>query len=339
MCVRRAGAPLNAIPRLDGTRVLVTGGLGFIGSNLARACVDLGAAVTICDVSDPQSGANPENLAGYEERVTLVRADIRSRDEVAPLVRGSDIVFNCAAFTSHSISMREPLRALEVNCAGTVALLEAAREGGASTRFIQLGTSTQIGRMLHEPVTEEHPEFPRDVYSATKSAAEKLALVYREAHGLRVTCVRLANVYGPRAHIRTPDLGFMNYFIGLALQDRELTVYGDGAQLRNVTFVDDAVSALLLVATADAPTSAVLFAVSDEHCTVREIADAIVAVIGTGRVKRVEWPNERAAIDVGAARISNERITAELGWTAATALRDGLARTRDYFRPRLEAYL
>lgn len=329
---------MTQLPDLSRSRVLITGGLGFIGSNLAHRCLQLGAQVTIYDSLDPQSGANVVNIAEIKDRVTVVIADIRSFDRVAPAVQQSDILFNCAAFTSHSMSMKEPTHVVDVNCQGLLTLLEAARQLNGDIRFVQLGTSTQIGRMLKNPVTEEHAEFPLDLYSASKTAAEKFVLVYGTGYGLPVTVVRLANVFGPRAKIKSPDFGFVNYFVGLALQDKDLTVYGEGEQLRDVTFVDDVVDALILASVSESTLRQVLFVVSNRRYSVREIAESVVREIG-GRVTTIPWPEERRVTEVGAAVISSARANALLGWDAHTNLRDGLTATRDYFRPRLRDYL
>jgi nucleoside-diphosphate-sugar epimerase len=177
------------------------------------------------------------------------------------------------------------------------------------------------------------------MYSASKTASEKLVLVYGEAHGVPVTVVRLANVYGPRANIRSADFGFLNYFVGLALQGKPLTVYGAGDQLRNVTFVGDVVDALVGASASEAAVRQVLFAVSDEHVTVRALAEAIAQALGGPPVTSIPWPPERKAIEVGAAVIDGSRGRELLGWRGTTSLRDGLAATKAYYAPRLAAYL
>ena len=324
---------------LTGARVLITGGLGFIGSNLAHRCVALGAAVTICDTLDPRCGGNRANLDGIAGRVRSLAVDIRDADAVAPLVAESDVVFNCAAFTSHAQAMKDPHHVLSVNCDGVIGLLDAVRRAERPVRFVQVGTSTQIGRMLAEPVTEAHPEFPLDMYSASKTAAEKIVLVYGEAYGLRVAAVRLANVYGPRANVRSADFGFLNYFIGRALQGQELTVFGAGDQLRNVTYVDDAVDALVRVARSERCDGEVLFAASGKHLTVWQLAERIAGELGGAPVRSVPWPPDRRAIEVGHQVLSGAKAKELLGWSAMTDLRDGLAATRAYYAPRLTEYV
>jgi UDP-glucose 4-epimerase len=315
----------------------VTGGLGFIGSNLAMGCLEQGAEVTIYDCLDPRSGGNMYNIAPFERDVRVVLNDIRSFEGVSAVIRGHDVVFNCAAFTSHPNSMKEPLVDIEVNCMGVINILEAIRRFNPSCRMIQIGTSTQIGRMIHSPVDEIHPEFPVDIYSANKSASEKYVLIYGSAYGMDTSVVRLANVYGPRSNIKNPDFGFMNYFIGLGLQGKEMSVFGEGKQLRTITFVRDVIDALLAVADSDSSRGQVYFAVSDRQYSVNEIATAIVDVIG-GRLRYIEWPRDREAIEIGDAVISNRKIREAFDWSAKFDLREGLQLTREYFADKLREY-
>lgn len=319
-------------------KVLITGGLGFIGSNLAHRCVDLGAEVTILDNLDPRAAGNKHNVDDIRASIQLSYRDVREFSDVAEAVSGQDVVFHCAAQTSHANSMREPFENLDANCRATLNLLEALRRSNKKAKFVHIGTSTQNGAMLRSPVDEEHPEYPLDIYSAHKILAEKYALIYARVHGLRATVVRFANVFGPRAHIRTPDFGFINYFVGLGLQGKDLTVFGDGAQLRNVSFVEDCVEALLMLAQNEKSNGEVFFATADRQYSVSELARHITAHIG-GQLRFVDWPKERKAIEVGDAVISNAKIRKTIGWRPACGLEEGLARTRDYYRGCLAHYL
>lgn len=323
---------------LGSKRILVTGGLGFIGSNVVHRCLALGAQVTVYDMLDPRSGGNMENVRTIEKDIRIELNDIRNFEALATVVRGHDILINCAAYTSHPNSMKEPLIDIDVNCKGVINLLEAVRRFNRECSVVHVGTSTQIGRMLINPVTENHPEFPLDIYSANKSASEKYVLVYGNAYGLRVSCVRLANVYGPRSNIRSPEFGFMNYFIGLGLQGKTITVFGEGRQLRTITYVEDVVEALIVAATSRCAAGETYFATSESRCSVSDIAEAIAEVIG-GDVRYVEWPRDREAIEIGDAVISSEKIRGALGWRAETDLRIGLERTREYFQPLIRRYL
>jgi len=319
-------------------RVLITGGLGFIGSNLAHTCLGLGARVTLFDSLDPRSGGNIQNIKGIEDSLTLISSDIRNFDSLCAAVSRQDLIFNCAAHTSHPYSMRDPLVDIDVNCKGVINLLEAVRRFNNTAKVVQLGTSTQIGRMRISPVDESHPEFPLDIYSANKSVAEKYMLIYGSAYQMRTTVVRLANVFGPRSCINSRDLGFMNYFIGLALKGDALTVFGKGDQLRNVCYIDDCVQALIAAAQSKKADGEVYFAAADQQTTLAEIASEIARIIG-GKVKFVEWPQERQAIEVGDAVISSQKIRSHLGWQPRHSLADGLIMTKAFFTPRLKDYL
>lgn len=323
---------------LKGQRILITGGLGFIGSNLSHRCLELGAKVTIYDSLDPKSGGNMFNVNEIEDSCEIILNDIRNFEGVSGCIRRHDVLFNCAAYTSHPNSMKDPLIDIEVNCKGAINLLEAARRFNPELKIVHIGTSTQIGRMQFNPVDERHPEFPMDIYSANKTASEKYMLIYSSAYRMNNTVVRLANVFGPRSNIKSPDFGFMNYFIGLALQDKDLTVFGEGSQLRNISYVEDCVNALILASQSEASNGQVFFAVADRQYSVKEISQAIVNNIG-GQVKTVEWPKDRKVIDIGDAVISNEKIKTVLGWEPKYDMAEGLIKTAEYFRLCLSKYL
>jgi UDP-glucose 4-epimerase len=320
-------------------KILITGGLGFIGSNLARFCVERGAKVTIYDNLDPRSGGNLYNIQDIRKRVDLRCRDILNFDLLVECIQAQDIIFNCAASTSHPFSMREPWIDLDVNSRAVVNLMEAVRRFNRHVRIVHVGTSTQLGKLHYQPADENHPEFPTDIYSANKCVSEKYVLIYARAYGIPATVVRLSNVFGPRACIRSADFTFNNYFIGLALQDKDITVYGDGKQLRNVLYVDDAVEALVQVADEERANGETFFAVGDQHWSVAQIAEATVKHIGSGRVKRVPWPQDRKAVDIGDAVISNKKIKGLLSWRPRCDLKTGLVRTREYYRHCLEKYL
>jgi len=326
------------LPDLSGKNVLITGGLGFIGSNLAHTCLRLGAKVTIYDCLDPRSGGNLFNVKSIKSNVQLILNDIRNFEGVCAAVVDQDIIFTCAAFTSHPNSMKEPFIDIDVNCKGMTNILEATKRFNKTAKIVHVGTSTQVGNMLHEPVTEMHPEFPVDIYSANKVAQEKYVLIYAKAYGMRTTVVRLANNFGPRSNIKSPDFGFMNYFIGLGLKNKEICVFGEGGQKRTVSFIDDSVAALILAADSEESNGRVFFGVSDNQCTVFDIATAISKVIG-GSVKKIPWPKDREAIEIGDAIISNKKIKSSLQWEPRFDLETGLSLTAEYYRDVLSEYL
>ena len=327
------------LPSLRGQRILITGGLGFIGSNLAHKCLDLGAEVTIYDCMDPSSGGNLFNINKIRDFIQLCHYDILNMDRLSEHIFEKDIIFNCAASTSHSFSIREPWINLDVNSRAVINLLEAIRRFNREAKFIHLGTSTQLGKLHYQPADENHAEFPMDIYSANKTVAEKYVLIYANIYGLRATVIRISNTYGPRASIHSADFTFNNYFIGLALQNKTITVFGDGTQKRDSIFVSDVVSALILSSQTEKTNTETLFAVGDEHHSVCEIAKATTRYIGSGKVKLVEWPKDRKPMEIGDAIISNKRIKSLVNWKPITDLKAGLLLTKEYYETCLDRYL
>jgi UDP-glucose 4-epimerase len=327
------------LPSMRGQKVLITGGLGFIGSNLAHKCLELGAEVTIFDCLDPRSGGNLFNIHDIRGSVELVHQDIQDFSSVCQHICDKNIIFNCAASTSHPFSMREPWIDLDVNSRGVVNLLEAIRRFNRQCCFIHLGTSTQLGKLQAPIADEKHPEFPTDIYSANKCVSEKYVLIYAKSYGINTAVIRLSNVFGPRASIHSADFTFNNYFVGLALQNKDITVYGQGSQLRNVIYVDDAVSAIIMASQNAKANGETFFAVGDEHFSVAQIAEATVKYIGSGRVKYVEWPKSRKAIEVGDAIISNKKIKEYLDWKPLDTLQSGLNKTKKFYEKCLAEYL
>ena len=329
---------LNDGISLSGQKILITGGLGFVGSNIAHRCLELGAEVTIYDCLDPKSGGNMYNVFDFKNDTQIILNDIRNFEGVSAAILDKDVIFNCAAYTSHPNSMREPLIDIDVNCKGTINILEASRRFNSEIKIVHVGTSTQIGKMKFDSVNENHPEFPLDIYSANKSASEKYILIYGSAYKMRTTVVRLANNYGPRSNIKSPEFGFVNYFIGLALQDKEINLFGKGAQLRNMSFIDDSITALILASQNEKSNGQVYFAVSDEQMSVHHISNQIVEFIG-GRLKFIDWPKEREAIEIGDAVISNKKIKEVLNWSPKIDFRSGLLKTKEYFLSCISQYI
>lgn len=323
----------------QGKHVSVTGGLGFIGSNLAERLCREGARVSIFDDLSPSAGGNLANLDGFRESVQVVHENVEEMRTAAQVVSGKAIVFHCAALTSHPGSMRDPQANINANCQGTIQVLEAAKRYNPECRMIFLGTTTQFGPLIRQPADEHHPEFPLDIYSANKCASEKYVLIYAKAYGIHATVLRLPNVFGPRAAIHSPEFTFNNYFLGLALKNRPITIYGKGEQLRNILSVDDAVEAMLCAAAQPQATGEVYLAVSDEHYSVRQIAEAIVEVSGSGRVEEIPWPRMRSSLEVGDAVFTNAKIKKFLEWQPRTKFRDGLAHTCAFYRDKLDKYL
>lgn len=320
-------------------RILVTGGLGFIGSNLAIAFMKSGATVTIIDTLHPHGGGNSFNIHGYEDQIAVYFYDISDIEKIRPIIADVDIIINCAALTWHSLSMKDPGPTMQTNCTGVICLLEVVKTVNPKVIFVQIGTTTQFGKNIYNPADENHPEFPLDFYSASKTFAEKTTLIYFHSYGLKTIAIRLPNTYGPRAAIHSNDLTSNNYFIGLALQNRSVTIYGDGYQKRNILYIDDAVDAIMKVIETPSCIGEVLLAVHDEHHSVREFAENMVQEIGRGKVDYIPWPETSKRIEIGDATYTNEKIKQMCGWYPKISLQEGLRKTKDYYSPCLEKYL
>jgi len=319
--------------------VLVTGGMGFIGSTVAQKCVGLGAKVTIYDALLPEFGGNPANIKEIKGKVAVVKDDIRNFEAMKKAVEGKDIIFNCAAQISHTGSMKNPFLDIDINCRGQMTLLEAARQANDSARIVFSATSSQIGKMLYEPIDEMHPEFPVDIYSANKSVGEKYHLIYNKVYGMPVSSIRISNTYGPRALIKSADVGVINYFIGLTLQGRDITLYEPGTQTRQALFVEDAADAMVMAAQNDVAIGEIFFACPTERHTLKGIAETIVKIAGKGGVKLVPWPENRKGIEIGDVFISNGKIREALGWEPKVGLEEGLQKTVKFYKERLKDYL
>jgi len=323
----------------EGKNIVITGGLGFIGSNLAHSCYRKGGNVTIVDNLDSQAGGNPFNIEPIKNNVKIISGDICDRSLIENCIKTADIVINCAALISHTQSVQSPYRNLEVNSTAVLGMLEAIKTTNPKVQFLQVGTTTQIGKCHSAIVDENHPEFPLDPYSAHKTLAEKYTFMYSQVHGLRTNCIRLPNIYGPRAAIHSPTLTFNNFFIGLALQDKDITIYGDGRQLRNLLYVDDAVDAILDISQKSDGAGEVYLAVHDDHITVSEFAEKIVSLYRKGKVVYIPWPEGRKNIEIGDASYTNNKIKKDIGWVPKTSLTEGLTKTRDYYYGCLEKYV
>ena len=319
--------------------VLITGGLGFIGSNLARRLVDLGARVTVVDSLIPDYGGNRFNMAGYEERLCVNIADVRDPYSMRALVQGQDVIFNLAGQVSHIDSMTDPFTDLEINARSQLSILEACRYENPEVKIVYAGTRQQYGKPRYLPLDEDHLQAPTDVNGVNKLAGEWYHIVYHTAYGLRTTSLRLTNTYGPRQLIKHNRQGFIGWFVRLAVEGHTIQLYGDGRQLRDLTYVDDVVDAFLLAGSSDAANGRVYNLGGPAPISLYELACTIVELAGRGDVRLVPWPEERKKIDIGDVYSSYGRIQAELGWQPTTALRDGLARTLAYYGEHLQRYV
>ena len=309
-------------------RILIIGGAGFLGANLARRCLaEPGVEVTVMDSLDPHLRSTTRNLKEIWNDIDFVRGDMREEHLIAELVQDRDIIFNCAAQTSHPLSIQYPLLDADINCVGNLKLLEAIRLLNEQAIVVYTSSSTVVGKALAEVVDESHGEKPLEIYSANKGVAEKYYRIYHTLHDLRTVVLRFANLYGPYGK-GYPEFGFINYFISQAWANEEIKIFGSGAQERNVMYVEDATEILWRAAQDERLVGESYFATSDEHLSVREIAERTVKILGRGSVTHTDWPDERRRIEVERAKFSAARLRAINGWTPQYDFNSGLERTR-----------
>jgi UDP-glucose 4-epimerase len=330
--------PPDLAARFDGRRVLITGGLGFIGSNLARALVAGGAAVTLIDSLVPTHGGTWANVEGIEEALEVHVLDVRDTDRLHAHLLDKDVLFNLAGQTSHIDSMRDPRTDLEINCTAQLSLLEASRKDNPALRIVFAGTRQIYGRPRYLPVDEHHPIDPVDVNGINKTAGEWYHLLYGRVYGLPVTVLRLTNTYGPRMRVRDARQTFLGLWIRQALQDDELQVFGDGRQRRDFAYVDDVVRALCLAATSPAALGEVFNVGGVGHVDLEETAKLVVRLAGSGRYRITPFPEDRKAIDIGDYYADDGKLRAALGWRPRVGLEDGLRATLDYYREHGDRY-
>jgi UDP-glucose 4-epimerase len=312
--------------------ILITGGLGFIGSNMARRLVDLGARVTLVDSMIPDYGGNLFNIAGYEDRLRVNIADVRDPYSMRALVRGQHILFNLAGQVSHIDSMHDPFTDLEINARSPLSILEACRHENPTVKVIYAGTRQQYGKPQYLPLDEDHLQNPTDVNGVNKLAGEWYHMVYYNAYGLRTASLRLTNTYGPRQLLKHNRQGFIGWFVRLAVEGKTIQLYGDGKQLRDLCYVDDTVDAFLRVGVAEEANGQVYNLGGQAPISLYDLAHQIVQLAGKGRVELAPWPEDRKRIDIGDVYSSYTRIQGALAWEPTTPLEDGLARMIGYYR-------
>lgn len=321
-----------------GRRVLITGGLGFIGSNLAIRLVELGADVAIVDSLIPGYGGNRFNIAAVADRVAVNISDIRDEHALPQLLEGRDVVFNLAGQVSHIDSMERPRDDLEINCAAQLSLLETMRRVSPGGRIVFAGSRQQYGRPRFLPLTEEHPLHPIDVNGINKTAGESYHLLYHEVYGLETASLRLTNTYGPRMLMEHARQGFIAWFVRRAVEGEEIQIFGDGRQIRDFNYVDDVVDAFLRVGASPAAIGRVFNLGHPEPVSLLELTELLLDVAGGGSFTTIPFPADRARIDIGSVYADSSRIRDELGWEPRVPLRDGLARMVDYYREHRDRY-
>lgn len=321
-----------------GRRVMITGGLGFIGANLAHRLVALGSEVTLVDSLIPEYGGNLFNIASIEDRVRVNISDIRDAFSLRYLVSETEVIFNLAGQTSHLDSMRDPVADLDINCRAQLQLLEVCRQYQPGARIVFASTRQIYGKPEYLPVDESHPLRPTDVNGINKTAGEWYHILYNNVHGIRCSVLRLTNTYGPRMRVRDARQTFLGVWIRAAVEDRPFEVWG-GEQLRDFTYADDAVDALLAAA-GPACEGRTLNVGGDRVISLHDTAELLVAASGSrGGYAVKEFPAERKRIDIGDYYADDAAFRKLTGWQPRVSLEEGLARTVAYYRQHLARYV
>lgn len=312
--------------------VLITGGLGFIGSNLARSLVAKGANVTLVDSLIPEFGGNFTNIHDIRDKVNVNVCDVRDPFGMAYLLEGKDFLFNLAGQTSHLDSMTDPHTDLDINAAAQLSILEACRNANPSIKIVYASTRQIYGKPDYLPVDEMHPIRPVDVNGINKAAGEWYHLLYNNVHGLRSCALRLTNTYGPGMRVKDSRQTFLGVWIRMLIEGCPINVFGDGLQKRDFNYVDDCVEAMLLVGASDLSNGKVYNLGSIEVVSLKDLAQNMIDLGFGGSIKMVPFPPERAAIDIGDYYGDFSLITRDFGWFPKVLLKEGLNRTVSYYQ-------
>ena len=318
-------------------RILITGGLGFIGSNLAIKLVSLGAKVEIYDALIKGLGGNLFNVEPVKNKLTITIGDMREKTKIEKAILKKDYIFNLAGTLSHIDSMANPFIDLDINCRAQLCLLEACRKLNKQVKIVFAGTRNQYGKALYLPVDEKHIQEPTDINVINAIAAEKYHLLYNRIYGIKAVSVRMSNTYGPRHQMKHPRQGVLNWFIKVLKDGKTVELYGDGSQIRDVNYIDDVVNALLLCAKSE-KSNGQAYNLGGQAITLKEFVEKVIEILDRGRYKTVKFPKEREPIEVGNYVADIKKIKEELGWQPRVPIDEGIKRTIDFYKQYKDHY-
>jgi nucleoside-diphosphate-sugar epimerase len=319
--------------------VLITGGLGFIGSNLANMLVDLGAHVSVMDNLLAPYGGNTSNVKDIKDKIEIIDGDLRDWSLVKETIKNRDFIFHLAAQVDQHTAMENPRLDLDINCGGTLNILEGCRLHNKKAKIVFTSSRVVIGEPQYFPVDEAHPTNPKNIYGINKLLAEKYCLLYNDVYDLRTSILRLSNVYGPRAQLRYPHYGVLNLFIGYVLTNQDIPIYGDGTQTRDFVFVEDVAKALILAAENEKSTGEIFFVGSGIEIMLVDIAKTIIDIAGKGNYKFVPLSPTLRKTDIKRFVTNAGKIKRVLGWNPDTALHQGMTKTVNFYMKNLKDYL
>jgi UDP-glucose 4-epimerase len=318
--------------------VLITGGLGFIGSNLARALVSQGAHVTLVDSLIPHYGGNPFNIQDIRDKVKVNICDVRDSFAMPYLLEGKDFLFNLAGQTSHLDSMSDPKADLDINAMAQLSILEACRKVNLGIKIVFASTRQLYGKPDYLPVDEKHPIRPVDVNGINKLAGEWYHLLYNNIYGIRACSLRLTNTYGPGMRVKDARQTFLGIWIRLLLEGKPIKVFGDGNQLRDFNFVDDCIDGLLLAGASEDANGKVYNLGSREVISLKLLAEMLTKMGIEGSYELIHFPSERKSIDIGDYFSDFSLISDELNWIPKVTLEEGLRKTLEFYKENRNAY-
>ena len=316
----------------ESQKVLITGGLGFIGSNLAVQLVKLGAKVTIVDSLIPEYGGNLWNIEPVKNNVQINISDVRDEHSMKYLIQGQDYLFNLAGQTSHLDSMLNPHPDLEINARAQLFILEACRKHNPGIKIVFASTRQIYGKPQYLPVDERHPHSPVDVNGINKLAGEWYHVVYNKAHGIRTSVLRLTNTYGPRMRVKDARQTFLGIWVRRIIEGEKFQIYGDGKQVRDFNYVDDVVNAFLLAAVQEDSNGAIYNLGAEDPINLKDTADLMIKVNNGGTYEMIPFPEDRKIIDIGDYYGDYRKIRSRLGWKPLTPLAEGLKKTIHFFQ-------
>lgn len=323
---------MNFNNEFSGKNILITGGLGFIGSNLAHRLVGYGAKVLLVDSLIPEYGGNLFNIKEIETNVDVNIADVRDIHSMRYLIQGKDYLFNLAGQTAHADSMVDPYTDLEINCRAQLSILETCRNYNPSIKIVFASTRQMYGVPDYLPVDERHLLHPTDVNGINKMAGEWYHILYNNVYGIRSCSLRLTNTYGPRMRVKDARQTFLGIWINQIINGEEIKVFGDGNQLRDFNFVDDIVDAFLISATTEGAYGQIFNLGCNEHINLKDLANLLIKINKAGSYSIVPFPPERKQIDIGDYYGDYRKIRSMLGWEPKTSLEDGLAISLEYYK-------
>lgn len=317
--------------------ILITGGLGFVGSTIAHRLVPLGAKITILDALLPGFGGNWHNISGIRSKVRVVVGDMRDEKLTQKLVRNKEIIFNMAGNLSHVDSMRNPFMDLAINCEATLSLLEACKKKNPKTKIILAGTRNQYGKAQYLPVDEKHPLKPTDINGINCNAQEEYHRLYQDIYGIKFSSLRMSNTYGPRHQMSHPRQGVLNWFIRQTIDGETVSLWGTGRQKRDVNYIDDVVEAFLLCGSSDKVWGEV-FNLGGTPIGLKGFVEKIIETNGSGKYKIIPYPEEKKPIEIGDYIADWRKIRKTLGWEPAVSLEEGIERTLTFYRKNKKHY-